>query len=241
LLTEKLLLATWRTPLEGREIKARKVVVDTGGEDGVTDNAYAWLRRVRLLKLSGRVMLYKGASTKAAPVIKETKVGKRNANSKPDVPLFVCNPNLLSDIVDAGLRRETPGPGYIHFPAAKHPTKNPSGWLPQAFFDELGAEVREKNGTWKQVRKRNESFDLCRMIAAGLLNLGLDKIRDWNVVPAWLAPLDQNEDVITVEDRRAMKENAPVDVISEAPKARVVRTGGVRPRRRASVGSPYLR
>lgn len=241
LLTEKLLLATWRTPLAGREIKARKVVVDTGGEDGVTDNAYAWLRRVRQLKLSGRVMLYKGASTKTAPVIKETKVGKRNANSKADIPLYVCNPNLLSDIVDAGLRRETPGPGYIHFPAPKHPVNNPDGWLPQAFFDELGAEVREKNGTWKQVRKRNESFDLCRMIAAGLLSLGLDKIKDWNVVPAWLAPLELNEDVITVEDRRAMKENAPVAVISEAPKARVVRQGGVRPRRRASVGSPYLR
>jgi len=240
LLTEKLLLATWRTPLAGREIKARKVVVDTGGEDGVTDNAYAWLRRVRQLKLSGRVMLYKGASTKTAPVIKETKVGKRNANSKPDIPLYVCNPNLLSDIVDAGLRRETPGPGYIHFPAPKHPVKNPDGWLPQAFFDELGAEVRHKDG-WKQVRKRNESFDLCRMIAAGLLSLGLDKIKDWNVVPAWLAPLELNEDVITVEDRRAMKENAPVAVISEAPKARVVRQGGLRPRRRASVGSPYLR
>jgi phage terminase large subunit GpA-like protein len=241
LLTEKLLLATWRTPLEGREIKLRKLVVDTGGEDGVTHNAYDWFRSVRAMKLSGRVMLYKGASTKSAPVIKETMVGKRNAKAKADIPLFVCNPNLLSDIVDAGLRRETPGPGYYHFPAPKHPVNNPSGFLPQAFFDELGAEVRNRSGVWVQTRRRNESFDLARMIMAGLLALGLDKIRDWNVVPAWLAPLDQNEDVITVDDRRAMKANAPVDVISEAPKARVVRSGGVRPRRRASVGSPYLR
>ena len=241
-LTEKLLLATWRTPIEGREMKARLVVVDTGGEGNkdtgsVATNAYAWYRRLRELKLAGRVMLYKGASTKMVEVIKESKVGKRNSRAKPDIPLYLCDPNKLSDIVDAGLRREEPGPGYIHLPKPKHPTQNPDGWLPQAFFDELGAEVRGKDGKWSQIRKRNESFDLLRMCEAGCLKLGLDRIPDWDNPPRWLAPLEQNEDVISVDDRRAMKANAPVEtMISEAP----VRRAAPR-RRRASVASPYLR
>jgi phage terminase large subunit GpA-like protein len=236
-LTEKLLRATWRTPDEGRELQLKLLVVDSGGEDGVTDNAYAWYRRLRKAKMGNRVRLYKGSSTKGAPVLKESMVGRRNAKEKGDIPLLVCNPNLLSDIVDAGLRRQSGGAGYIHFPAPKHPTKNPGGWLPQSFFDELTAEVRGKNGTWAQIRKRNEAFDLCRMITAGLLYLKLDKITDWTRVPDWLAPLDENSDVITVEDRRAMKANTPApaveDVALQAPRraARQLRT---------SV-SPYIR
>ena len=46
-LTEKLLRSTWRTPTEGREIRLKLLVVDSGGEDGVTANAEAWFRRVR--------------------------------------------------------------------------------------------------------------------------------------------------------------------------------------------------
>lgn len=232
ILTEKLLLATWRTPTENLEIRARMVTVDTGGEDGVTERAYAWYRRVRKLGLHHRVTLYKGGTTPSAPIIKESWVGKRTSKNKGDVPLLVCNTNLLSDIVYADLKRDTPGPGYIHFPAPKHPTLNPAGWLPQAFFDELEAEVREANGTWKQIRKRNETFDLLRMIYAGRMRLGIDKIVDWGRVPAWLAPLDKNSEVVAREDRRAAQENAIISdpVISEV---HVVRPRVKRPRRHA--------
>ena len=110
----------------------------------------------------------------------------------------------------------------------------------QAFFDELKAEQRDKNGRWQQVRKRNESFDLCRMIRAGMLRLGLDKIRDWNKVPAWLAPLDLNSNIVAVEDRQAEQDNAPIPVPpSESPPVRIV---SQRPRRKLrSASSPYLR
>ena len=217
MLTEKLLRATWKTPDEDREIRAKIVVVDTGGEgkgnggEGVTHNAYAWYRRIRKLGLSNRVMLYKGGSNPADPIIKETQVGRRGTKAKGDVPLFICNPNLLSDEVHSGLIRQGPGPNYIHFPAAKHPINNPNGWLPPAFFDELSAEVRDANGVWRQVRKRNESFDLCRMIRAGMLRLALDKVHDWNTVPAWLAPLERNSEIVLRETRRAMQENTPIE------------------------------
>ena len=146
------------------------------------------------------------------------------------MPLLVCNPNLLADIVSAGLRRADPGPGFYHWPAPKHPTMNPDGWLPQAFFDELEAEVRGKNGTWHQVKKRNESFDLAKMITAGMLRMGLDKIKDWNVVPAWLAPLDKNSEIVAREDRRAAQDDLKMPPPTD--EVRVVRAVR-RPRRSA--------
>lgn len=239
-LTEKVLRATYRTPDENREIKVKLCVVDTGGEDGVTDRAYAWWRSLKPLGLFDRVMLYKGANTKGAPILRKTWQGKRGDKDKGDVPVYVCNPNLLSDGVAAGLRRQKPGPGFLHFPRPKHPMSNPNGWLPQAFFDELGAEIRNKSGVWEKVRKRNESFDLCRMIRAGLLRLGLDKIRDWSTVPAWLAPLDQNTEVITVEARREMKRDeieVAAPVLNPQQPVKIINRNKSR---RRSVASPYL-
>lgn len=227
-LTDKLLRATWKTPIEGQEIMLKMLTVDSGGEDGVTHNAYAWWRRVKGEGLHHRVMLYKGASEPKAPILRESLVGKRGGRSKPDVPLYQCNPNLLSDAVDAGLRRETPGPGYVHFPPAKHPTKNPDGWLQPSFFDELKSEVRLASGVWSQIRKRNETFDLCRMIRAAMLKLGIDKVKDWNRVPAWLAPLDKNSLLVTVEARREMKANERVASLVEAEPPKEVQI--VRPR-----------
>lgn len=212
-LTDKIIRSTYRTPIDGREIMVKMLVVDTGGEDGTTDNAYAWFRRVRKEGYASRVMLYKGASTRNAPIIKESMVGKRHGREKGDVPLYLCNPNLLSDIVNSGLRRTDLGAGALHFPT----------WLGKSFFDELQAEVRNSSGIWSQVRKRNESFDLCRMICAGIMRLGLDKIRDWDAVPPWLAPLHENSEVIDAQERRAIKENTRIEAPSAAPPRRVRR------------------
>lgn len=218
-LTDKLLLATWKTQDPNLEIKAKRVIVDSGGEDGVTQAAYAWFRRVRKMGMAGRVRLYKGGSDRKAPIIKESLVG--SPKGKGDIPLLLCNTNLLADAVAAGLRRAGGGAGAYHFPPARHPTLNPDSWLPQAFFDELQAEVRQANGTWSQTRRRNESIDLCRMIYAGLLSLGVDKIRSWAEVPTWLAPLSLNSEVVTVQDRRAMKENLTIS--TPEPQVRLIK------------------
>lgn len=236
-LTEKLLRATWRTPTEGQEIRLKLLTVDSGGEDGVTANAEAWFRRVREAGMGDRVRLYKGASSKTAPILRVSMVGKATNKGKGDIPLLLCNPNLLSDAVNAGLKRQDAGPGYIHFPKPKHPTTNPTGWLPQSFFDELTAETRGKNGVWSQIRKRNETFDLCRMIRAGMLHLKLDKVKDWGKVPPWLAPLDRNSEVITREDRREMQENTPVVTAAEPVKTVPKRAA----RQRRVAAATYLR
>ena len=218
-LTDKLLLATWKTQDPNLEIKAKRVIVDSGGEDGVTQAAYAWFRRVRKMGMAGRVRLYKGGSDRKAPIIKESLVG--SPKGKGDIPLLLCNTNLLADAVAAGLRRAGGGAGAYHFPPAKHPTLSPESWLPQAFFDELQAEVRQANGTWSQTRRRNESIDLCRMIYAGLLSLGVDKIRSWAEVPTWLAPLSLNSEVVTVQDRREMKDSLTIS--TPEPQVRLIK------------------
>lgn len=225
LLTEKVVLSTYKTSLADRELQVLMTVVDSGGEDGVTDKAYAWYRAMRQAKMHDRVMLVKGASTKTAPMIRESKVGGRGAKDKGDVPLYLLNPNLLKDAVHAGLRRQTPGPGYLHIP----------GWVNKAFLDELHhAEIRGKDGVWEQVRKRNEAFDLACYIRAGCLRLGADKIKNWDKAPAWAQPLETNRELVTKEARREMKQDAasmPTPVVLQRP---------AQARRRRVAHSSYL-
>lgn len=192
MLTRLVVKATYRTTTEGKELRVKAVACDTGGEDGVTDKAYEWYRRLRADGLHNNVMLVKGASAKQAPLIKESWVGAKHKQDKGDIPLYLLNPNLFKDAVAASLKRPAPGPGYIHMP----------GWAPRAWYDELNAEVRNKNGVWEQVRARNENFDLMYYIRALCVRLGADRPAFWQNPPQWALPLDQNALVITREERQ---------------------------------------
>lgn len=218
-ITEEVVRSTYRTPIEDREIKVLLTVIDTGGEDGVSDKALAYYRRMRRAGLQQRIMLYKGTGQKGAAEIRETQQGLNK-----DVPVYLCNANLLADRVSAGLQREVRGPGFYHFPKVKHPTTNPDGWITQAFFDELKAEVRNADGTWSQLRKRNESFDLCKMIYAGLLRLDVGRKGFWDSPPAWALPLAENRELVTSSERREMKADLPVaqlpEPVEQAPRRR---------------------
>lgn len=141
---------------------------------------------------------------------------------------MICNPGLLSDAVDAGIKRGGPGPNYIHFPS----------WLPQAFFDELGAEQRDGKGKWQQIRKRNEAFDLCRMIRVGMLVLGLDKLQ-WTTVPDWLKPLAENSETLTAAERREMQARIAEQAVVTDDRPVAARTLRSKPRRVAR--SSYVR
>lgn len=176
ILTEKVVKATYRTSNPDISVPVLRTIVDTGGEDGVTDKAYAWKRRLRQKGLSAKVVLSKGDPKLKGFMFRETWVGSKVGRG--DIPLMLLNPNALKDIVDGCIRRnDANGPHYV-FPA----------WLNRAYFDELEGEVRLPDGTWKKV-KRNESFDLCYMQKALLFILGADKIVDWNDPPAWALPV----------------------------------------------------
>jgi phage terminase large subunit GpA-like protein len=206
-LIRKCIRATYRTSQEGVELKVKMTAIDTGGEDGVAVNAYAFYRRCRAMAIDNRIMLVKGdgSATKNAPMIRLTRVGNRSGKEEGDVQLFLLNPNLMKDTVATGLKRTEPGPGYYHFP----------DWLGQAFFDELESEVRKPNGTWMQVKKRNEAWDLCVYIRACCMRLSADKVQDWHApdLPAWMMPLFKNSELVS-RDKRQQLQAAPITVRS---------------------------
>lgn len=197
LLTEKLLEGkTYRTHIEGRELRVYRLGVDTGGEAGTTPNAYAWMRRLRRAGLSDRVMLLKGASSKKdqRPIIKGT-AHDNNGRPMRDMPLWLVNTDYYKDLVANSMRRKTPGPGYFH----------PSKWLPATYFDELRAEVRTEGGKWKKIRARNEALDLWVYALAICESLGFGpKGRlSWDDPPPWALRMDDgNSEMVDAQERR---------------------------------------
>lgn len=235
-ITERVLRSTYHIAGRTDELRVHLVVVDTGGEgtkkrkgqqaqqhEGVTEMAYAWWRRIKREGERRRVMLIKGRGGKFDWFVRPTMVGAKAG--KGDVPLALLNTNLLKDAVDASARAAT-GPNAYHFPQ----------WLTPAWFEEFSAEVRNPDGTWTQIRARNESFDLSAYVRAGCLHLGVDKWRDWENVPAWALPLDAgNSGLITPEDRRELRDNERVATTpAAAPLA------PARPRGRRTASSTYL-
>ena len=211
-LNERVMRSTYKVEGSDLELKVHHTVVDTGGEgrkrgrgqaakvhEGVTANAYAWRRRLRREGLQRSVTLVKGVGGKNLDwIVRETEVGGRAGHG--DVPLFLLNSNRIKDIVAASGKRES-GPGALRFP----------GWLSQAWVDEFTAEIRNEDGTWTQIRARNEAFDLCCYVQAGCVVLKVDTWRDWDNVPSWAAPLDQaNSGLVTREARQEMQGNVRV-------------------------------
>lgn len=172
---------TWTlssNPAKGMQLMA--MAVDSGGEDGVTDNAYKFWRKCRREGLGKKVYLFKGDSTSRAQLIKRTlpdntnRTGRR-AIASGDVPLYLLQTNQLKDRIDNALWRDSPGPGYIHFPK----------WLGSWFYDELTYEERSPDGKWnKPGRGANEAFDLMVYADALVILHGYEKIK-WPDTPEW--------------------------------------------------------
>ncbi|MGU5017586.1 phage terminase large subunit family protein, partial [Escherichia coli] len=139
-----------------QQMRLMAMAVDSGGEDGVTDNAYKFWRRCRRDGLGKRIYLFKGDSIRRAKLITRTfpdntgRTGRR-AQAAGDVPLWLLQTDALKDRVNNALWRDSPGPGYVHFP----------DWLGSWFYDELTYEERSSDGKWsKPGRGANEAFDL---------------------------------------------------------------------------------
>lgn len=132
-----------------------------------------------------------------------------------DVPLLLFSSDQFKDMIAAAMRRTEPGPTYMHFPQ----------WLKQWFFDELRAEVREKNGKWKKIRARNEALDCWAMIWALAWFLGPADPRrkfNWSNPPRWAAPLDRNSHVLSKDERR-IQQAPPAKPQNKAAQARAPR------------------
>lgn len=179
----------------GRTMPIRITLCDSGGaagkdgEGGVTHNAYAFWRSLRLRGLGHRFMLVKGASAANAPRVHKTfpdtrSRKDRNSGSAGDVPVLMLGTDALKDLVAGDLKRDIPGPGFWHFP----------DWLPSSAYDELTSEVRASKGWVKVGSKNNEGLDLAVYGEAAFIYLGADKITEANC-PPWARDWDHNPDV----------------------------------------------
>ena len=171
---------TW--PLASDPSKGMRLMsmaVDSGGEDGVTDNAYKFWRRCRREGLGKRIYLFKGDSVRRKLIQRtfpdNTGRSTRRAQATGDVPLYLLQTDALKDRVNNALWRDSPGPGYVHFPA----------WLGSWFYDELTYEERSNEGKWsKPGRGANEAFDLLVYADALAILSGYEKIK-WPSAPEW--------------------------------------------------------
>jgi phage terminase large subunit GpA-like protein len=205
ILVERVVHGTYKLA-DGREMRVYRTAVDSGGyhqrkaKADSTRIAYDWWRSLRTAGLGHRVRLIKGGSSRTAAAVKESfpdsrERANRKAGSRGDVPVLMLNTDKLKNASANNLARETPGPGYIHLP----------DWLPANYLAELTAEQRSEKGGWEQIgNRRNETWDLLQYAAALWIWIGGDKIQ-WDRPPPWADGLDKNSEVISAEQRRALK------------------------------------
>lgn len=157
------------------------MAIDTGGEEGVTDNAYKFWRQCKKEGIARRVYLFKGEGNAKHKLITQsypdnTERSNRRAKARGDVPIYLLQTNELKDRISAHLGRDVVGSNYIHFP----------DWLGDAFYDELTYEERDANGKWSKPGKAaNEAFDLTVYAHALVILLGYEKIK-WEAPPKWV-------------------------------------------------------
>lgn len=225
----------------GRCMPIRACGFDSGGQAGVTQQAYAaWTRWSRARREDGE---------KTAPVIRffgESDGRKvysivpmkgndglysknldivwpetsRAANRKAgggNVPLAMFNPNQYKDDVIGQLACAEPGPLYVHFPHALRSKEAPHVW-----FEQLTSEAKDKSGRWQKINPnaRNEALDLMVMTHVLAKYHGLNRI-DWTKPPAFARPWDENpfliepvevvEEVVTTDTGETVVVEKPVE------------------------------
>jgi phage terminase large subunit GpA-like protein len=174
-------------------------VCDSGGKEGVTENAYRFWKKVKSLGLSSKFNLVKGeqpAPSTNKPSIHESIMDKsssaaRKAGVVGTQRVWILNTTMIKDAVSANLKRTIPGTDYVRFPE----------WLPSTFYKELTVEVRDGKGWHNLVRQPNESFDLMVYAKAAFMikksKFGNKEI-DWAAPPYWLGRHEINPEVAPV-------------------------------------------
>jgi len=153
-----------------------RMVVDSGGAAGVTDNAYDfWRLTCRKHNKRRAVLLLKGTGAPTAPRfarrLPDSERKDRKAKARGEVPVGFFNSNLMKDALDAQLRREDEGAKRLHLSSDLLDDKPP-----HTFFEQATAEARQPDGKWKKTKARNEVIDLLVMSHAGALSLKADRI-----------------------------------------------------------------
>lgn len=196
----------------GRAMKLRAIGYDSGGAEGVTQQAYAAWRRLRLHRLArflgkadGRdvfnVVLTKGLSGPNAARLQvsypNSKRPDREARATGVEPVVLFNPNAFKDDLAGQLACAEAGPWYVHYPRRLRgdwPDENPeTAETRHLWFEQVVAERPDARGRWTKLRDAapNEALDQhvgCHVLAE--LH-GLVRIK-WDRPPAWAAEWNVN-------------------------------------------------
>lgn len=226
LIVEQVMLKTY--PLidgSGREMAIKMTMCDSGGREGVTTNAYQFVRWLRDGKnaprddgteelpeegeykwdagLIPRFQLVKGDPSPTAPRVRlgypDSQRKDRHAGARGEIPVLFLNANLLKDTVDKMLDRTEARGGRVNFP----------DWLPNDFYTELTVEHRDPAKGWVNPKNyRNESWDLLVYSYASTLTrtVALEHI-DWNRPYTWAEEWDKNDLVFDPAKRAKPFEN----------------------------------
>lgn len=179
------------------------VAIDTGGGGTKSESWTAsvkrlWHKAVEPISRGGwgihrsRIVLLKGGNNPNGKLMPPAEFQDRQSKGKPkrNAPqLWLPNVHKIKNIVDARLRRDQPGPGYIHFPGADRPGAPPrergdkARGLDDEYFEEITAEEL-KGGKWVKLRPRNETWDHLVYAYATILTPGRAQSRsDMRWVP----------------------------------------------------------
>ena len=174
----------WRRyPVAGMPEMSLPVMVtaiDTGGLEGVTDNAFAfWNRAMKKGVPATGITLIKGGNNPKARLLPppHPDAKRKGAKGAPDPELFVPNVNRIKTIIDTRLRRQEMGSGYMAMPQG----------FALEYIEELTAEAKV-DGLWtRKPGRANESLDLEVYNYTNMIRLGgSDGSLAW--VPLWARP-----------------------------------------------------
>ncbi len=176
-----------RYPVAGQPHRSLAIVntaIDTGGLEGVTDNAFSFWHTVYGSRgragLTSLTLVKGGSNPRGRMLPPPTVDTKRRLKGHPDPELFVPNVNRVKDMLNGRLHREEPGPLFLHLPRGMEPTH----------IAELTAE-QKVNGLWvRKPGEANETWDLWVYNAVALMRHGAsDPTLNW--VPDWARPQDK--------------------------------------------------
>lgn len=183
----------------GKVMTVKMTICDSGGQAGVTTNAYEFQRKLKRKGLAHRFHLVKGNRVPTAPRVyidfPDQRRKDRFAAARGDVPVMFLNSNMLKDALANRLDGITPGKGMIRFP----------DWLPTWFYKELCAERRTEKGWEATQGTRNEAWDLL-YYTLGVCASPLMRVEhiDWESPPTWADEWARNPLVVKREDSQAL-------------------------------------
>lgn len=170
-----------------KEMTALCMLVDSAGAPGVTGNAYRFAAAARQRGISDQTLiLLKGDAKVGSRRLMVSKIDWQ-ANGRVlarGLKLLLISSNEMKDDVAGALRRNSPGPDYVHVP----------GDINEEWYGQVTAEEKGPKG-WarRSTATRNEAFDHMCYARAGVTrpHWRWDRL-NWERPPSWAAPLESN-------------------------------------------------